>query len=79
LDLSEFQALSKPRKPLCAVGAALGALPADEAGALRAALAEDVRIITTSAIITWLARRDQSANVSAVTSHRRGTCTCADA
>ena len=78
VDLSEFAKLSQPKKRLCPVGSALDALPADEAEMLRAALAEDVRVITTSAIITWLKRRDLEANVSAVTSHRRATCTCAD-
>jgi hypothetical protein len=78
VNLSEFEALSRPKKRLCPLAGALDALPADESGQLAAALREDVRVITTSAIITWLGRRGHQANVSAVTSHRRGTCSCAD-
>jgi hypothetical protein len=76
-DLSEFVALSQPKKKQCPLSGVLEVLPADEAAMLRAALAEDVRTITTSAVIKWLERRDMAANVSQVTSHRRGTCSCA--
>jgi hypothetical protein len=79
-DLSEFEALSqRKRRRLCQIATALDGLPADEADLLRAALMEDIRTITTGAIIKWLERRDRTVNVSAVTSHRRGTCACADA
>jgi hypothetical protein len=76
-DLSEFKALSKPKKPPCQIGQALKALGGGEADLLRAALAEDRRIITPGAIVTWLERRSVSTNTSAVRSHRDGTCTCA--
>jgi hypothetical protein len=78
VDLSEFEKLSRPKKPLCRVGAALVALPDEEAVLLRAALEEDQRILTGSAIVTWLARRGLDANQQSVGAHRRGCCTCAD-
>lgn len=78
VDLSEFVKLSKPRKPPCQIGRALDGLPADEAGLLRAALAEDPRVITQGAIVTWVERRGMTTNTSAVRSHRAGTCTCAN-
>jgi hypothetical protein len=79
VNLSEFEALSRPKRPRCPIGEALSVLPEDEAAQLVAAVATDRHVITASAVVTWLKRRDLSANVSAVTSHRRDTCTCTNA
>jgi hypothetical protein len=73
-DLSEFEALSKPRKPPCQVGAALAALEAKQAAQLRAAC--EAPAITVAGIRTWLEQRGHAASVSGITSHRRRTCTC---
>lgn len=75
-DLSEFINLSQnsKRKP-CVVAQALATLSDVDCEGLKQAVdASD--IITAGAIVEWLKRRELRANVSAVTSHRRGTCTC---
>lgn len=51
----------------------------DEREQLKAALETDTGLITGGAIIEWLRVRGQEASSSAVSSHRRKTCTCADA
>lgn len=79
-DLSEFEALSEPRRPPCKVGRILEDLPDAERKQLEAALSQDTGIITNAAILKWLERRDlDGLSSSAATSHRKGTCTCARA
>lgn len=79
VDLTEFIALSKPKKPLCVLGRAIPELkPADRA-ALEAALAQDKGIITNAAIRLWLAARGHEVKVQSIVSHRAGSCTCRDA
>lgn len=80
IDLGEFRALSSRRsKPLCKVGLVRESLSGEERRKLDAACAAaDIR---TGAIVEWLKRVAGGApvvSVSAVTSHRRRTCTCAD-
>lgn len=77
-DLSEFAALSRPKKPPCQVGVARAALRLDsERAQLDAACAEHRNVITAGAIAAWLDLRGQQVNASAVTAHRKNTCTCA--
>jgi hypothetical protein len=76
-DLSEFASLSRPKKRPCPISVALASLHSEEGAALAAAVAEDKHVITAGAIVAWLKRRNHSASVSGVTSHRHGTCTCA--
>ncbi len=79
VDLSDFLALSKPKRKLCPIGAALGELDATAGAQLQAACAQDIGIITGSAIGQWLKARGIEANPNQIASHRRGTCTCHDA
>lgn len=79
-DLTEFHALSYTKKRLCKVGPALVALNG-EVKTLQAALdANDPtseHYIPPGAISKWLAKRDHpEVTVSAVRSHRDGTCSC---
>lgn len=76
IDLSEFYALSRPKKPPCQIGFVLEQLAPDQAEQLRAALATDGGIITAASIVAWLAKRDHESNPSRVTNHRRGVCSC---
>lgn len=77
VDLSEFYKLSRPKKPPCRIGFALEQFDGGERVQLEAALGSDVGIITNSAIQQWLAARQQEVSISALVSHRKGTCTCA--
>lgn len=77
-DLSEFFKLSKPKRKPCAVGFAVEQLKPAERTQLAAAFEVGSGYITNAAISEWLAKRDQQANVSAIVSHRKGTCSCND-
>jgi hypothetical protein len=79
VDLSEFYRLSSPKKKPCRVGFAREQIKTDELEQLDAALAADHGIITNSAVVQWLAARKHDVSVSAVVSHRKGTCTCKEA
>lgn len=76
VDLSEFFKYSRPKKKPCAVGFALESVSVEERKQLEAACAQDIGIITTSAISQWLAARGHEVNTAALTSHRRRTCSC---
>lgn len=78
VDLSEFFKLSKPKKKPCTVGFALSQMAPADRQKLTAALAVDQGIITNGAIVEWVTSRKQETNVSAVVSHRKGSCTCHD-
>lgn len=79
-DLTEFFKLSRPKRPPCRVGHARAQLKPEDVESLDAALATDKGLITASAIIEWLKGRGQGdVSVSAVSTHRKGACTCADA
>jgi hypothetical protein len=77
-DLSEFEALSKPRKPPCAVCKVLeGRSPAvsgEDLESLKAALATEQNVITNAAIAKWLAVRGHQVHSQRVLSHRKGLC-----
>ncbi len=78
-DLTEFFKYSKPKRPPCRIGYALTQLKPAERKQLEAALATDKNLITASAIIEWLKIRGiESPSVSAITGHRKETCTCHD-
>jgi hypothetical protein len=80
-DLSEFHDLARPRsrKPPCKVKQAIGQLQtSDESVQATAALATTRETIPDGAIVGWFERRDLQVSVAAVTSHRRGRCTCAN-
>jgi hypothetical protein len=79
-DLTEFFKYSRPKKPPCKVGVALGKLRGDTKTQLIAALATDNSIITNKAVITWIEKRvkDLQINTSNITSHRAKRCTCYD-
>jgi hypothetical protein len=78
-DLTEFMALSKPRdqRRPCQVGRAAGQLTEPERAQLAAACATNTEAIATGAIQKWLAARGHQASLPAITSHRKGHCTCA--
>lgn len=80
-DLTEFYALSKPKKPPCQIGLILAGefspkLKPQECEQLRAALDTDAGIITASAIVQWLKARGIETNTNRVSNHRRRVCTC---
>ena len=76
VDLSEFEALNKPAASRCAVGAALDALPPQEAEQLRAALAA---AFTHTAIRAWLGKRGFKMAEQTIGRHRKKECCCARA
>ena len=78
VDLSEFFKYSKPKRRPCPIGFANGQLPEGELEQLKAALAQDVGLITNTAIQQWLGGRGHDASISAITSHRKGVCNCGD-
>jgi hypothetical protein len=78
IDLSEFEALSKPKRPPCAVGVALSTLEKAEAAKLMAACDRPMSTITNAAIQKWLKARGHETTVQLVTSHRKATCSCGD-
>ena len=79
VDLSEFRKLNRrSEKRPCQLELALRTFKPAEQAQLVAALAVDKSEISGAAIVSWLKQRDQFATVSAVTSHRRGTCRCHD-
>lgn len=81
-SLDEFEQLSRTalsRKPPCRLAAAAETLTDADQTALLAACKQPLTQITTGAILRWLAKRGiESLSTSAITSHRRGTCTCHD-
>ena len=75
-SLSEFEALASPRlkrKP-CAVAIAAAALKSDDQEALDKAIGQ----YSPGVISQWLERRGHDASVTAVSTHQRGKCKCAD-
>lgn len=78
-DLSEFYKLSRPKKPPCQVGHARAQLKPDEQTQLDAAVGTDKGIITSGAIQHWLKARKHDVSVPAISMHRAGRCTCAEA
>lgn len=77
-DLSEFFALSRPKRRPCPLGFVFGTLDDAEAASLKAALDTDVSIITAAAVVDWLARRNHDVTFAAVTNHRKRRCSCND-
>lgn len=78
VDLTEFEALSGPRKrTVCRVGQAMAGMDADARAQLVAACATPNAQIGSGAISKWLERRDFMVSVNQVTSHRRNQCSCA--
>lgn len=80
-DLSDFYALSKPKRPPCQIGLILAdefspKLDAEQKVQLEAALETDVGIITGAAIVAWLKDRGIDCNATRISNHRRGTCSC---
>lgn len=75
-DLSEFLALSKPKKPRCRVAVVLGELQAPENEKLEAALATDQGVIPNVAVSKWLEARGHDVGWQNVLSHRAGRCSC---
>lgn len=76
-DLSEFEALSKPRyHKICGVSQALEQLSGDDRDALEAALTAEPGHITNAAIEKWLATRGVDCKWQAVRTHREGACSC---
>lgn len=75
-NLDEFLKLAQPKRKQCPIGAAVEQLDKKAATQLQAACAADVGIINSGAIVQWLKNRSHVVSVSAVTTHRRGTCTC---
>jgi hypothetical protein len=76
VDLSEFEKLSKPRRPPCALGALEGRLSDKDLAAFQGALAADPGHITNAAIAKWLASRNVDVHAQRVLSHRSGACNC---
>ena len=82
VDLSEFEALSRPQKKACSIGKALDSMgpKTDDGVKLTAACARASDEITNAAIRDWLtARGIDGIHVNQVSSHRKGTCSCAQA
>lgn len=78
-DLSEFFKLSRPKRRPCRVGHARAQLNSEQTKKLDAALAVDKGLITATAVIEWLkAHGESGVSVSAVATHRKGSCTCND-
>jgi hypothetical protein len=73
-DLSEFVALSNPRR--CKVCTAAAALSDTEREQLAAACATPRGVINAGAIKSWLAARGHDISITAITHHRAGTIGC---
>lgn len=73
-DLSEFEALSHPRRTECGVKKALAQLDAGDLAQLSAAL--EATHITGSAISTWLRSRGIRVAAQTINRHRRESCNC---
>lgn len=83
-DLSEFEALSQPKKPPCTMGLILAGeldpkLSPEDVAKLEAAMATDMGVITNAAIAKWLESRGHSLHSQRVLTHRKGTCRCGKA
>ena len=76
VDLSEFEALSRPKKRACPIAKAIEELAKTEREQLIAALAVQNHEIGAGAIEAWLKRRGHVCNTQRVMSHRKGTCSC---
>jgi hypothetical protein len=76
VDLSEFVALSRPKRMKCGVYHALQGRKPSERRQLEAALVADAATIKHSAIEAWLAARDVKLSAYAINRHRRGACSC---
>ena len=77
VDLSEFEALGKPRRAACRVGLARDGLAAGEQEKLDQACAASSGVIATGAIVKWLEIRGANVSIAAVTTHRNKRCRCA--
>lgn len=77
-DLSEFERLSQPRRRPCPLAAVLRELKGPDSASLKAALASDKNVITSSAISQWLERRGHKVNGQSISCHRRSVCSCHD-
>ena len=75
-DLSEFFKYSRPKKRPCQVGFVLDQLKPKERDQLVAACSHDKNVITGAAIREWLKARGFQINDAAISSHRRGVCSC---
>lgn len=75
-DLTEFLQTSRPRRKPCPIPIAKQDLDAGQAAQLDAACAADAGLITSSAIVQWLAKRGHKTNTNLVSLHRKGACTC---
>ena len=79
VDLTEFFKYSRPKKRPCPIGFAFEQVSDAEAVQLLAALAAAIGIITNSALRQWLLSRAHDASISAITTHRKGMCSCGNA
>lgn len=73
-DLSEFLALSQPKKPACSVCTARAQLSKQEQASLDAACKTHVQRITNKAIVYWLEKRGHKVVWQMVLHHRQGNC-----
>lgn len=76
-DLSEFDALSAPKRKPCAVKAAVEQLGEDDRVNVTGALHAPMSRITAGAIEKWFAKRNHTVNQNAITVHRKARCACA--
>ena len=74
-DLTEFEALSAPRRTECTVKKLLADLDGQELADFKAAL--DAPHITHAAISQWLKNRGHQLSGHTVGRHRKGACSCA--
>lgn len=76
-DLSEFIALSRPRRLECSVKTALRHLPAAQRRKVIDAFAADPGLITHQAISDWLKQHNVDVRANTIARHRKGRCSCA--
>lgn len=76
-DLREYYQMSKPKKSACKLGYVLSQLEGQERANLDAALRDPM--VTATGIVDVIAKKVPGfeLTVPAITSHKRGTCTCA--